>query len=121
MATLAVTTTVPGVPVDPDLTRKLKTAASKEREWREQRDQLIYEAWNAGASLREIADLVRLSHVGVRKIVKKMIERPTSLAPNPLRDPRAQKLRERERKAKEFIKENPDAFPDVDDQGWPKS
>lgn len=62
-------TTVPVVPVDPALARHLSRAANKEREWRVRRDNLIRDAVKAGGSLREVAEVVGLSHTAIAKIV----------------------------------------------------
>lgn len=62
-------TTVREVPVDPDLAKKLSRAAKKAQEGTAERDRLIVEARNAGSSLREVAELVDLSHTAVAKIV----------------------------------------------------
>lgn len=81
MSSLAVTTTVPPVSIERDLAKKLKNAADRQRNWRQQRDELIREAHAAGGTLREIAELVGLSHVGVRRIVN-----PDEPSPAVLRD-----------------------------------
>lgn len=65
-----VTTTVPPVPVDPALARKLSTAAGKAREWTEERNHLVREAHEAGGGAREIARLVGLTHPAVLNIIK---------------------------------------------------
>lgn len=54
------------------LAPKLRTAAAKVEEWQAERDRLIVEALDAGASSRDIAELVGLSHVGVQKIRKRL-------------------------------------------------
>ena len=59
------------VTVPDDLARRLEQAAQRAREATEQRDELIREAVQAGGSLREVAELVQLSHTGVRKIVQR--------------------------------------------------
>jgi predicted transcriptional regulator len=63
------TLTVPGLPVDPDLSRRLKRNRLTRDRALEERDRLILEAHDAGASLREIAVLVGLTHVGVRNVI----------------------------------------------------
>lgn len=59
---------MPAVTLDPDLARKLQTAGQKSAEWIAERDRLIREAREAGGSLREIADLVGVSHTAVKFI-----------------------------------------------------
>lgn len=61
-------TTVSPMPVDPELAKRLKAASSKLSDWQRERDRLIVEALEAGASLREVAALVGLSGPGVMKI-----------------------------------------------------
>lgn len=63
--------TVSVVPIDQALAKRVRSVAQAAEKKREERDQLIVEAHQAGASLREIAALVGLSHVGVMKIVAK--------------------------------------------------
>lgn len=65
-------TTVGPVPIDQALAKRVRSVAQAAEKKREQRDQLIFEAHEAGASLREIAALAGLSHVGVMKIVAKL-------------------------------------------------
>ena len=60
--------TVSPMPIDPDLAKRLRQAAAKQDEWLDERDRLIVEALDAGASLREVARLVGLSGPGVMKI-----------------------------------------------------
>lgn len=76
-----VTTTVPAVPIERDLAKKLERTAKRLAESKAQRDELIREAHAGGASLREIAALVNLSHVGVRRILN-----PDEPSPAVLRD-----------------------------------
>lgn len=64
-------TTVREVPVDPALAEKLRRAAGKIDRWMEERDRLIVEARRAGASSREVAELVGLTHAGVLHIEKR--------------------------------------------------
>lgn len=64
-------TTVREVSVDPALAAKLRRAAGKIDRWIEERDRLIVEARRAGASSREVADLVGLTHAGVLHIEKR--------------------------------------------------
>lgn len=54
---------------EPRIATRLKRAANHAAHWRSERDELIVKAHEAGASYREIAQLVGLSHVGVRRIV----------------------------------------------------
>lgn len=63
--------TVSDVAVDPDLTRRLTAAGRKAEEWRERRDELIREAARDGGTLREIAAMVGLTHVGVLRIIRR--------------------------------------------------
>jgi transposase-like protein len=62
--------TIPGVPVDPTLARKLTTAAGKARDWTEERNRLVREAHAAGGGVREIARLIGLTHPAVLNIIK---------------------------------------------------
>lgn len=66
-----VTITVPHVALDPAMERRLRAAAKKVQDGTAERNQLIVEASEAGASLREIAAAVGLEHTGVRKIILK--------------------------------------------------
>lgn len=59
------------MPIDPALAKRVRSVAQAAEKKRQERDQLILDAHEAGASLREIADLVGLSHVGVMKIVNR--------------------------------------------------
>lgn len=59
------------MPIDPALAKRVRAVAQAAEKKRQERDELILAAHAAGASLREIGDLVGLSHVGVMKIVKK--------------------------------------------------
>lgn len=70
------------VPIDPALAKRVRAVAQAAERKRQERDQLILEAHEAGASLREIGELVGLSHVGVMKIVN----RGTSNVPPELLD-----------------------------------
>lgn len=56
-------------PMDPDLERRLKATARRLDELGDLRDQLIIQAHQEGASLREIAAVARMSHVGVKKLL----------------------------------------------------
>lgn len=57
--------------VDPDLARRLATAARKGGEWLTRRDELIVEALDAGATQREVAQLARLTQPAVHLIYRK--------------------------------------------------
>ncbi len=57
--------------LDPILKRKLSQAGMKVALTIRQRNELVREAHAAGASLREIADAVGLSHPGVKKIIER--------------------------------------------------
>lgn len=61
--------TLPGLPVDPALSRRLKRTAATLARTKGERDRLILEAHDGGASLREIGELVGMSHVGVRNVI----------------------------------------------------
>lgn len=63
--------------VTPDLAEKLRRAAGKASRWTEERDRLIHEARKSGGSLREIADMVGLSHTSVR-LIHDRVERDQS-------------------------------------------
>jgi hypothetical protein len=54
--------------VDPDLARRLVTAARKGGEWLSRRDELIVEALEAGATQREVAKLAGLTQPAVSGI-----------------------------------------------------
>jgi DNA invertase Pin-like site-specific DNA recombinase len=62
--------TIGAVPVDPAAAKRLTTAATKAREWTEERNRLIREAHAAGGGVREIARLVGLTHPTVLNILK---------------------------------------------------
>lgn len=59
-----------GVPVPPDLARRLTKIAARLDADRVERDRLIVEAHGRGASLREIAKVAGITHVAVRKIIR---------------------------------------------------
>lgn len=61
-------TTLPCVTVDPDLARRLRTLGGKVRTSTTERDAAIREAVAAGGSLREVGELVGLSHTAVKFI-----------------------------------------------------
>lgn len=72
-------TNVGVVALEKYLASRLVRSAKQEQFWLRERDGLIREAHAAGASLREIAQLVGLSHTGVKKIVERQdfIANPT--------------------------------------------
>lgn len=55
--------------MDPVLAKRLATVVRRLQELGDERDQLILEARDQGASLREIADLAGMSHVGIKKLI----------------------------------------------------
>lgn len=60
---------MPDVALDPETRRKLvKTSQTAVRSTKE-RDELIAQAYREGASMREIARLVGMTHPGVRSIL----------------------------------------------------
>ena len=59
----------------PEQARSLRTAGQKVSEWTRERDRLIREAVEGGAPLREVSELVGLSHTAVRFIAKGRPER----------------------------------------------
>lgn len=61
------------VPMPPDLGEQLRRAARQADESRVERDRLIREAHEAGASLREIERAIdgRVTHVGVKRIIER--------------------------------------------------
>lgn len=61
-------TKLPGVAIDPDLARQLRTAGRKVTEWTAERDRLIKEAVTAGGSLREVGEAAGVSHTAARFI-----------------------------------------------------
>lgn len=64
-------TSVVEVPVDPAAASKLRDAADKARHWTTERDRLIVQAVKDGGSLREVAEVVGLSHTAVAKIARR--------------------------------------------------
>lgn len=64
-------TTIPTVPLDAKLARKLRRQADIIKAATAERNRLMVEATNAGATTREIADAVGLSNVGVWRIVQR--------------------------------------------------
>lgn len=65
------TATVLDMPIDPALAKRVRATAQAAEKKRQERDALITQAHLAGASLREIGELVGLSHVGVMKILNR--------------------------------------------------
>lgn len=61
-------TTVPQV-LDPELAKRLERVVLRLQQLEGERDQLILEARDAGASLREIAAHAGMSHVGIKKLI----------------------------------------------------
>ncbi len=57
--------------IDPDLARRIMTAARKGREWTTRRDTLIREAIESGATQREVAKLAGLTQPAISGIVNK--------------------------------------------------
>lgn len=57
------------VAIEDSRARELKAAAKNADKWRARRDEKILQARAEGATLREIAALVGLSHAGVLKIL----------------------------------------------------
>lgn len=66
--------TVGSMPLDATTAKSLRRNATMLDRWRQSRDNTIREAHAAGASYREIAEHVGLSHVGVMKIIAKGLE-----------------------------------------------
>ena len=63
------------VALTPDQARLLRKAGEKVAEWTRERDRLIREAIEAGASLRDVGEAVGLSHTAVKFIAKGRPER----------------------------------------------
>lgn len=63
------TTTIRPVPIDRVTARKLAATASKAAQNTVERDNLIAEAYRAGASMREIGRAIGMTHPGVRSIL----------------------------------------------------
>lgn len=72
MLNLSVTPTLTSVPLDMDLAKRLERATSKVGRDIEERDRLILLAFARGASLRDIADVTGLTHVGVKKLIDRV-------------------------------------------------
>lgn len=64
-------TTLPDVPLDPPQARALARLAARLAADTEERNRLIVEAREGGASLREIAEHAGITHVAVLKIIRK--------------------------------------------------
>lgn len=62
---------VPAVPIPEELVKRLLAIGQAQQFIDDNRDRLILEAAEAGGSLREIAELVGITHTGVRKIIQK--------------------------------------------------
>ncbi len=60
-------------PVSADMKAKLRQAATKIETWTVERDRLICEAMDAGASSREVAEIVGMSHAGVLKVWRRKV------------------------------------------------
>lgn len=61
-------TTLPVVPLDAALARRLRSLGAKVRTATTERDATIREAVSAGGSLREVGEAVGLSHTAVKFI-----------------------------------------------------
>lgn len=75
--TMATIPDTPAVPVDPDMARKIKRAASKFDAARGERDRLIVAAVDAGGGVREVARLAGVTHPTVLAIVRKAHDEET--------------------------------------------
>lgn len=62
-------TTIRRVPMDPNTAKKLTSTSSAAAKNISERDQLIAIAFRSGASMREIARAVGMTHPGVRSIL----------------------------------------------------
>ena len=62
--------TVSPMPIDPDLAKRLRAVRAKIDKNLEERDQLIAQAIGDGGSLREVGQLIGLSHTRVRQIAE---------------------------------------------------
>ena len=71
---MAAATTLPTA-VDDETKRALRAAGRKVGEWTAERDRLIRKAVKDGGSLREVAELVGLSHTAVKFIAHGRPER----------------------------------------------
>lgn len=59
-------------PLTPEQVRHLRRVTDKAKAATAERDQVIYERYVAGGSLRAIAEATGLSHAGIRKIVNRI-------------------------------------------------
>lgn len=57
--------------VDPDDAKELRATIGKIRRLMDKRDEIVLRAHYKGASLREIADVAGMSHVGILKMVRR--------------------------------------------------
>lgn len=57
--------------IDKTTAAKLATAATNASKWLAARDALIFQAHEAGASLRDIAAHAGITHVGVMKVINR--------------------------------------------------
>lgn len=57
---------------DPALARRLARIVAKLRATEAERDRLVLQAHDEGASLREIAEHAGMSHVGVKKLIARL-------------------------------------------------
>lgn len=60
---------IPSTAVDPEIARRLRAIAKKLGELDAERATLILSARAQGASLREIAEVAGMSHVGIQKLI----------------------------------------------------
>src|SRR4051812_6278191 len=67
----AMTRTLPSVALDDECARELRLSGKKTDDWRQRRNEAIRRAHYFGASYREIAAEVGLTHVAVMRIVGK--------------------------------------------------
>lgn len=63
------TISVPIVSFDPVLAKRLERVVIRLQQLEDERDQIILQAREAGASLREIAEKAGMSHVGIKKLI----------------------------------------------------
>lgn len=61
--------TLPDVALDPETRRKLSRVSQTAVRSTKERDELIAKAYREGASMREIARIVGMTHPGVRSIL----------------------------------------------------